>query len=141
VYSTDAHFLFCREFYKSGAKVLNIVACVWLLLNVKKLTFKVLLSWQSFALIGRPITSLGHQEGQRVFREGPTFFELCPIFYWSRSKLCGSCQNNVALRGNLSGPVSATDPIKSLKDSASLVVYTQKMFFGWELRIFLWVTS
>jgi len=28
----------------------------------------------------RPVTSLGHQEGRRVFREGPTFFELCPIF-------------------------------------------------------------
>jgi len=28
----------------------------------------------------RPVTSLGHQEGRRVFREGPKFFELCPIF-------------------------------------------------------------
>ena len=28
----------------------------------------------------RPVTSLGHQEGRRVFREGPEFFELCPIF-------------------------------------------------------------
>jgi len=28
----------------------------------------------------RPATSLGHQEGGRVFREGPKFFELCPIF-------------------------------------------------------------
>jgi len=28
----------------------------------------------------RPVTSLGHQEGQRVFREEPKFFELCPIF-------------------------------------------------------------
>ena len=28
----------------------------------------------------RSVTSLGHQEGRRVFREGPKFFELCPIF-------------------------------------------------------------
>jgi len=28
----------------------------------------------------RPVTSLGHQEGRRVFREGPKFFEPCPIF-------------------------------------------------------------
>jgi len=28
----------------------------------------------------RPVTSLGHQEGRRVFREGPRFFEPCPIF-------------------------------------------------------------
>jgi len=28
----------------------------------------------------RPVTSLGHQEGRRVFREGPKFFELCPKF-------------------------------------------------------------
>jgi len=27
----------------------------------------------------RPVTSLGHQEGRRVFREGLKFFELCPI--------------------------------------------------------------
>jgi len=27
-----------------------------------------------------PVTSLGHQEGRRVFREGPKIFELCPIF-------------------------------------------------------------
>ena len=28
----------------------------------------------------RPVTSLRHQEGREVFREGPKFFELCPIF-------------------------------------------------------------
>jgi len=28
----------------------------------------------------RPVTSLGQQEGRRVFQEGPNFFELCPIF-------------------------------------------------------------
>jgi len=27
----------------------------------------------------RPLTSLGHQEGRRVFWEGPKIFELCPI--------------------------------------------------------------
>ena len=27
-----------------------------------------------------PVTSLGHQEGRRVFREGPKFFDICPIF-------------------------------------------------------------
>ena len=26
----------------------------------------------------RPVTSLGHQEGRRVFWDGPRFFELCP---------------------------------------------------------------
>jgi len=31
-------------------------------------------------LATRPVTSLGHQEGRRVFREGPKFFELCPLF-------------------------------------------------------------
>jgi len=30
--------------------------------------------------IHRPVTSLGHQEGRKVFREGPKFFKLCPIF-------------------------------------------------------------
>ena len=28
----------------------------------------------------RPVASLAHQEGRRVFREGRRFFELCPIF-------------------------------------------------------------
>jgi len=27
----------------------------------------------------RPVTSLEHQGGQRVFWEGPKFFKLCPI--------------------------------------------------------------
>ena len=27
----------------------------------------------------RPVTSRGHKEGRRVFREGPKYFELCPI--------------------------------------------------------------
>jgi len=45
-----------------------------------------------------------------------------------RAKTAGS---HVALHGNFSGPVSATDPVKSSKDSASLVVCTRKIFlFG-----------
>jgi len=28
----------------------------------------------------RPVTSLGQQEEQRVFREGSKFFKLCPMF-------------------------------------------------------------
>ena len=28
---------------------------------------------------GRPVTSLGHRAGRRVFWEGPKFFKLCPI--------------------------------------------------------------
>ena len=30
-------------------------------------------------LVGRPVTSVGHQEGRRVFWEGPKNFGLCPI--------------------------------------------------------------
>jgi len=33
-----------------------------------------------FSREARPVTNLGHQEGRRVFREGPKFFEQCPIF-------------------------------------------------------------
>jgi len=29
----------------------------------------------------RPVTSLGHQEGRRVFWEGPKFFKLCPTHF------------------------------------------------------------
>jgi len=29
-------------------------------------------------VICKPVTRLGHQEGRRVFREGPRFFLLCP---------------------------------------------------------------
>jgi len=28
-----------------------------------------------------PVTSLRHQEGRRVFREGPKFFKLCPTHF------------------------------------------------------------
>jgi len=28
----------------------------------------------------RPLTSLGHQDGRRIFREAPKLFELCGIF-------------------------------------------------------------
>jgi len=43
---------------------------------------------------------------------------------------------HVALRGNFSGPVSATDPVKISKDSASLVICTQKFFFWLKAQIF-----
>jgi len=36
-------------------------------------------SWQQPDLASRPVTSSWHQEGRRVFWEGPKFFELCPI--------------------------------------------------------------
>jgi len=36
-------------------------------------------SYLSTTSKSRPVTSLGHQEGQRVFWEGPKFFKLCPI--------------------------------------------------------------
>jgi len=45
-------------------------------------SLKNVLRWQqgffSHRVKVRPVTSLGHQEGRRVFREGPKFFELCP---------------------------------------------------------------
>jgi len=43
----------------------------------------------------------------------------------------------VALRGNFSSPVRATDPIKSLKDAASLVACTEKKNFGSGVQIFV----
>ena len=36
--------------------------------------------------------------------------------------------SHMALHGNFSAPVSATDPVKSSKDSSSLVVCTKKKF-------------
>jgi len=39
------------------------------------------LNWASKVNVGiRPVTSLGHQEGRRVFRDGLKIFEICPIF-------------------------------------------------------------
>jgi len=43
---------------------------------------------------------------------------------------------HVALRRNFCGPGSATDPVKSSKDSPSLVVCTRKFFFVWGVWIF-----
>jgi len=45
-------------------------------------------------------------------------------------------ETHMALRGNFSGLVSATDLVKSAKDVASLVACTRKKFFGWGMRIF-----
>jgi len=42
----------------------------------------------------------------------------------------------MALHRNFSSPVSATDPVKSSKDLANLVVGTRKKFFGCGLRDF-----
>jgi len=51
-----------------------------------------------------------------------------------RAKTAGS---NVALHRNFSGPVSATDLVKSSKDLASLVVCTLKNFFWLGVADFL----
>ena len=51
-----------------------------------------------------------------------------------RKKTAGS---HVALHGNFSGPVSATDAVKCSKDLASLVVCTPKKFFVWGVRFFV----
>jgi len=42
----------------------------------------------------------------------------------------------MALRGNFSGLLCATDPVKVSKDTASFLVGTLKSFFAWGLRIF-----
>jgi len=55
-----------------------------------------------------------------------------------RQKITGS---HVALHRNFSGPVSATDPVKSSKDAASLEVCTWKKIFWLGGADFLWVTS
>jgi len=43
----------------------------------------------------------------------------------------------VALRGNISAPVQATDLVEVSKDTASLVVCNRKKFFGWEYGFFV----
>jgi len=50
-----------------------------------------------------------------------------------REKTAGS---HVALHRNFSGQVTATDLVKSSKDSAILVVCTQKNFCGWGMQFF-----
>jgi len=50
-----------------------------------------------------------------------------------RAKTTGS---HVALHRNFSGLVSATDLVKSSKDSVSLAVCNEKKFVGWGMRIF-----
>jgi len=42
----------------------------------------------------------------------------------------------MALRGNISGPVSTTDPVKVLTDAASLAAWTKKYIFGCGVSIF-----
>jgi len=43
----------------------------------------------------------------------------------------------VALRGNFSGPVCSTDPVKVSKDAVSLLVCTRKKIFAWGARFFV----
>jgi len=50
-------------------------------------------------------------------------------------------RSHVALRRNISAPVRDTDLVEMSKDAESLVVCTQKNFFCWGLRVFLWVMS
>jgi len=40
-------------------------------------------------------------------------------------------------RGNFSGLVCSTDPVKVSKDAASLLVCTQKVFFAWGCGFFV----
>jgi len=47
-----------------------------------------------------------------------------------------TADSQVALHGNISAPVRVTDLVKPSKDDASLVVCTQKKFFGWGMQIF-----
>jgi len=42
----------------------------------------------------------------------------------------------VAFRGNFSGPVCFTDPVKVSKDAATLLVCTQKKIFCLGMRVF-----
>ena len=48
-----------------------------------------------------------------------------------------NADTHVALRGNFSGPISTTDPVKSSKDEASLVACTRKNFFAWGCGFFV----
>jgi len=50
--------------------------------------------------------------------------------FWEKN----NTETHVALRGNFSGLVSATGPVKGSKDAASLLVCTRKNFFAWGCR-------
>ena len=65
------------------------------------------------------------------------FTTLASGCFWGFSKK--NTETHVALRGNFSRSVSATDLVEMSKDAASLVC-TWKIFFGWG-QDFLWVTS
>jgi len=43
----------------------------------------------------------------------------------------------MALRKRNSGAESGREPFNGSKDSAGFLVYTQKKFFGWGVRIFM----
>jgi len=68
------------------------------------------------------------------------FFLLYLINTLSSSCFWGFLKKNtethMALRGNFSCSVSATDLVEASKDTASLLVCTRKKIFGWGLHIF-----
>ena len=45
-------------------------------------------------------------------------------------------QTHVDLHGNISTPLRVTDLVEASIDTASLLVYTQKKFFAWGVRVF-----
>ena len=52
------------------------------------------------------VTSFGPQEGRRVFREGPKFFELCPIFFnYVQQIFPGGAKNFLGLLGPPCAPL------------------------------------
>ena len=53
-----------------------------------------------------------------------------------RGFLQKTTEMHVVLHETFSSPVSATDPVKTLKDATSLVACTRKKFFCWGMRIF-----
>jgi len=64
----------------------------------------------------RSITSLGRQ-GRRVFREGPKFFELCPIFlnFVQHIFLEGACPPWLRAWCTVVFPIAVVKPQKSYK--------------------------
>jgi len=66
---------------------------------------------------------------------------MCSVaFHFGVRPLLGIFEKNtkthVALRGNFSCSVSATDLVEASKDVASLLICTRKKFFAWGVRIF-----
>jgi len=81
----------------------------------------------------RPATSLGHQEGRRVFREGPKFFGLCPIFLNHVQHIFPVGENNFLgrvspLRPPGYGPGCA---VKSTHSYSEMFVWKNVLHQGW----------